>query len=135
MFSSGHILFIILSLSWIVPGTVLLRKKNPPLRRVLLVCLVIALVSELIKILGNTEIVQVVKPIVENGKLVYEETGTYVPYLEAEHFPFEMCSYQILFMTLALVMKERGWRKRLYALMYTTCIAGAGMGSWIPGAN
>ena len=70
-----------------------------------------------------------------NGKLVYEETGTYVPYLEAEHFPFEMCSYQILFMTLALVMKDRGWRKRLYALMYTTCIAGAGMGSWIPGAN
>ena len=128
MFSSGHILFIFFSAVWIISGTVFLRKKNPPMRKVLLTCLAIAMLSEFIKILGNIEIVPIVEPIVEQGKLIYRETGAYTPYLEAEHFPFELCSYQIIFILLALAVRNPRLQKRLYALMYTTCIAGAGMG-------
>ena len=94
----------------------------------LLICLVIALISEFIKILGHMQIVPIVKPVIEKGELIYKETGAYTPYLEAEHFPFELCSYQIIFIFLALELKDRKWRKRLYAVMYTACIAGAGMG-------
>ena len=94
----------------------------------LLICLVIALISEFIKILGHMQIVPIVKPVIEKGELIYKKTGAYTPYLEAEHFPFELCSYQIIFIFLALELKDRKWRKRLYAVMYTTCIAGAGMG-------
>ena len=128
MFSSGHILFIFFSAVWIISGTVFLRKKNPPMRKVLLTCLAIAMLSEFIKTLGNIEIVPIVEPIVEQGKLIYRETGAYTPYLEAEHFPFELCSYQIIFILLALAVRNPRLQKRLYALMYTTCIAGAGMG-------
>lgn len=127
MFSSGHILFIFFSAVWIISGTVFLRKKNPPMRKVLLTCLAIAMLSEFIKILGNIEIVPIVEPIVEQGKLIYRETGAYTPYLEAEHFPFELCSYQIIFILLALAVRNPRLQKRLYALMYTTCIAGDGM--------
>lgn len=98
------------------------------MRKVLLTCLAIAMLSEFIKILGNIEIVPIVEPIVEQGKLIYRETGAYTPYLEAEHFPFELCSYQIIFILLALAVRNPRLQKRLYALMYTTCIAGAGMG-------
>ena len=64
----------------------------------------------------------------ETAQSFAEETGAFTPYLEAEHFPFELCSYQIVFIFLALELKNPKWRKRLYAVMYTTCIAGAGMG-------
>lgn len=128
MFSEGHFLFIFISVLLIGAGTAACKKKNPAMRRMLLICLAIALVSEFVKTLGNMQIVPIVKPVVENGKLIYEETGAYTPYLEAEHLPFELCSYQIVFMFLALEFKNRVWKKRLYAVMYTTCIAGAGLG-------
>ena len=128
MFSEGHVLFIFISAVLIAAGTAVCKKQHPAMRRMLLICLAIALVSEFVKILGNMQIVPIVKPVVENGKLVYKETGAYTPYLEAQHFPFELCSYQIIFIFLALELRNRKWRKRLYAVMYTTCIAGAGMG-------
>ncbi len=128
MFSVGHIVFILISAALIAFGTVVCGKKKPPMRRMLAVCLGVALLSEFTKILGNIDIVPVVRPVVENGALIYEETGAFTPYLEAEHFPFELCSYQIVFIFLALVIKNRRWKKLLYAVMYTTCIIGAGMG-------
>ena len=128
MFSNGHLLFIFISLVLIAAGTAACKRKNLAVRRLLLICLVIALTSELIKTLGNIQIVPIVKPVVENGKLIYRKTGAFTPFLEAEHYPFELCSYQIVFIFLALALKTREWRKRLYAVMYTTCIAGAGMG-------
>lgn len=84
--------------------------------------------SEVIKTFSNIQILPVVTPAIENGRLIYREVGNYAPYLEAEHMPFELCSYQILFMFLALFIKNKVLLKRLYAFMYTTCIIGGGMG-------
>ena len=36
----------------------------------LLICLVIALISEFIKILGHMQIVPIVKPVIEKGELI-----------------------------------------------------------------
>ena len=127
MFSAGHFIFILISIIFIVAGTIFCRKKKPPVRKLLVVCLVIGLISEFFKVMNSIEIVPVVKPMVENGMLVYKETGAFTPYLEAEHFPFELCSYQIPFMFLALILKDRKWLKRLYAVMFTTCVVGGGI--------
>jgi len=71
MFSPGHLLFIFISAVLIAAGTAACKRKKPAMRRMLLVCLVIALASELIKTLGNMQIVPIVKPVIENGKLIY----------------------------------------------------------------
>ena len=90
MFSEGHLLFIFISAVLIAAGTAVCKKQHPAMRRMLLICLAIALVSEFVKTLGNMQIVPIVKPVVENGKLVYKETGAYTPYLEAQHFSSEL---------------------------------------------
>ena len=125
MFSAGHILFLIISAAVITAGILYCVKKRPPLKKVLYVCLALGLLSEFIKILYLTQIVPVVEPVVENGALIYKETGSFTPYLEAEHLPFELCSYQILFIFLAIIIKDRKWLKPLHAMMYPTCIIGA----------
>lgn len=139
MFSPGHLFFILLSTALILAGVAFCRKKRPPIRKVLLVCLCLGVLSEVNKILELIKILPVVEPVVENGILLYRETGAYAPYLEAEHLPLELCSLQILFMLLALLLRNPTWRKRLYALMYSTCIAGASIGillsSEAPGLN
>ena len=127
MFSIGHIFFILLSTAAILAGIAVCKKKRPPIRKLLILCLCLGLFSEVSKILGSIEIVPIVEPAVENGVLIYRETGAYTPYLEAEHLPLELCSLQLLFMIFALLLRNPIWRKRLYALMYTTCIVGAGM--------
>ncbi len=127
MFSIGHIFFILISAVLIAGGLIICCRKQPSMHRLLIACLVVALVSEAVKVLGNMVIVPVVEPVIENGSLVYRETGNFTPYLEAEHYPFELCSYQIFFIIIALVLKNPKWQKRLYALMYTSCIVGAGM--------
>ena len=127
MFSAGHLLFIGISMVIIIVFAAYLSKHRPPFRDVLKVCFALGLISELIKIFDAIQIMPVVKPIVENGILVYQETGQFAPYLEAEHLPFELCSYQIFFMLFALIIRNEKILKKLYALMYTTCIIGAAL--------
>ncbi|MCR5775459.1 MAG: YwaF family protein [Lachnospiraceae bacterium] len=124
MFTTGHFLFIIISTAFVIFGIEVCRRKKPPIRKMLITCLVLSIVSELTKFFYNITILPVVSPMIENDKLVYQETGAYAPYLEAEHLPFELCSLQILFMFLALVIKNKTLLKRLYTVMYTTCIIG-----------
>lgn len=134
MFSIGHLVFILMSLAVIGAAAGFLIRKKPPFRKVLLVCFILGLVSEVVKILSVIEIVPVVEPIVENGVLIYKETGAFTPYLEAEHLPFELCSFQIVFMFLALILRNDTYRKPLYALMYTTCIIGGFMAIFLSSA-
>ena len=128
MFSSGHAFLIIISTVLILLGVLLSEKYHPPVRRLICICLGLSLLSEVIKTFSNIQILPVVTPVIENEDLIYRATGNYTPYLEAEHMPFELCSYQIVFMFLALIIKDYTMLKRLYAFMYTTCIIGGGMG-------
>lgn len=134
MFTLGHLLFSLIGAAVIAAGVILYQKKKPPIRLVLKICFVLAVLSEVVKTLSVIRIVPVVEAAVENGVLIYRETGAFTPYLEAEHLPFELCSYQIFFIGLAMVVKNQKWLKRLYALMYTSCVVGAGVFFLTPSA-
>ncbi|MBQ6560594.1 MAG: YwaF family protein [Erysipelotrichaceae bacterium] len=127
MFSTGHIIWIVISLILTIFGVLYCRRKRPSIDRLLKVCLLLGLISEVVKVLCVIEIVPVVKPVVENGVLVYQETRKYAPYIEAEHLPFELCTLQMPFMLLALTVKDEKWRKRIFALIYGTSIIGGVM--------
>ena len=132
MFSAGHLIWIAVSAALTVIGLVCCFHFRPGLNKLLTVCCCLALVSEFIKLFSTIQIVPVVRAAVEiiDGvpTVVYNETGEFAPYLEAEHYPLELCSLQILFIFLARFMREGKWRDRLLAFMYTTGSIGALIG-------
>ena len=67
----------------------------------------------------------IVQETIEGGEIVYKETGKYSPFIEFKHLPFELCSLQILFMFLYLVIKSEVWKKRIIALIYGTAFMGS----------
>lgn len=127
MFSAGHFIWMGISAAMVAAGLFLCYKIRSGLDRMLTVCLVIGLVSEIVKILYETQIVPVVVPVVSSSGLVYEPTGAFAPYLELEHLPLELCSMQIIFILIARIMKDGVWRRRLLGFMFATCILGAGI--------
>ena len=132
MFSTGHLIWISISAALIVCGLFLCFFFRPSLKRVLTICCFIAIASEFVKFFNTVQIVPVVKAAIEmvDGvpTLVYNATGEYAPYLEAEHYPLELCSLQILFIFLARFMREGKWRDRLLAFIYATGTIGAALG-------
>ena len=124
MYSTAHIIFIIISLILVVIGTLICAKNNVQVYDVIKVCFLIAVICEIIKIFTIIEIVPMVEAVVENGNLVYNETGRFSPYIEAEHFPFELCSFQIIFLFIARVIKNETWKRRVYSLIYATALIG-----------
>lgn len=124
MFGTGHIIFIIISIIMILCGTAVCFTKKPPVKKLLKICFCLAAAMELIKMFLLLELVPVVEPVISGGTFVYRETGRYSPYLIAEHLPFELCSLQIAFIFLALVIKNETWQKRLYSVIYGTALIG-----------
>ena len=132
MFSTGHVLWIAISSVLIIFGAAACFRLRPTLYRVFSLCLLFGFVSEVIKVFSVAEIVPLVDPVIvtENGEAVlsWEPIGQYVPYLAKEHLPLELCSLYLLFMLLALILKDEKWKRRLYALMYTSGTIGGLMG-------
>ena len=124
MYSTGHIIFIIISLLMIAIGTFVCKKNKWPLDSVIKVCFFVAIICEMIKVLIVIDVVPIVQAVIENGEVVYKETGGYAPYIESNHLPFELCSFQILFMFLYLVIRDEVWKKRIIALIYGTAMMG-----------
>ena len=52
----------------------------------------------------------------------------YTPYIAKEHLPLELCSLYLLFMPLALIIRNKKWKKRLYAVMFISGTIGGLMG-------
>jgi hypothetical protein len=77
-----------------------------------------------IKLLTTIEVVPMVNAVVVGGQISYEQTGDFSPYLKPEHFPFELCSLQMLFMFLAIIVKDPMWKHRLHSIIYGTALAG-----------
>ena len=96
------------------------------------VCLVVGLISEWVKILSVTKILPMVEaeilPSGSGARLLYQPTGEYSPYMEMAHLPFELCSLMLVFIVIALLMKDETWRSRLLSLMYVTGMIGGGLG-------
>lgn len=124
MYSTAHIIFIIISLVLIVVGVMICEKTKVTIPSLIKVCFLIALICEVIKIFAIIDIVPIVETIVEDGIIVYKETGRFSPYIKAEHLPFELCSYQIIFLFLARVVKNELWKRRIYSLIYATALIG-----------
>lgn len=124
MYSTAHIIFIIISLILVVIGTLICIRNNVQVYDVIKVCFLIAIICEIIKIFVIIKIVPIVEAVVENGSLVYNETGRFSPYIEAEHLPFELCSFQIIFLFIARVIKNEPWKRRVYSLIYATALIG-----------
>lgn len=124
MYRPGHIAFICISFVLIAVGLMLVRRRQPTIDELIRVCLPIALVGEAVKLFTTIEIVPVVDAVIVNGQIGFRETGAFSPYLKAEHLPFELCSLQMVFMFLALVVKDPVWRHRLHAVMYGTALIG-----------
>ena len=132
MFSTGHLIWIGISVVLIAGGLFYCLRRRPPLRRILYVCFIIGIASELIKVLSAIQIVPMVDPaIVEQGGAPAVEwipTGEYTPYLAMEHLPLELCSLYLVFLLLSLVVKHERWKRGLYAVMFASGVLGGFMG-------
>ena len=123
-FSQAHIIFIIFSIFLFIVGTLICYKYNFPTDKVIKTCFFLALFSEISKIFMTMQIVPVVETVVENGALVYKNTGEFAPYIRSEFLPLHLCSLQIIFLFLAIVVKNTKWEKRILSFIYCTALIG-----------
>jgi len=128
MFSTGHLVWIGISLALVVGGAAAIRVRKPTLEQVLRACLIVGVISEVIKVFSVTVILPTVTATVTGGELVYSVSGQYTPYMKMEHLPLELCSLMIVFLYLALRMKDEARREKLLTLMYITGLIGGSMG-------
>lgn len=132
MFSTGHLIWITISAALILALCISLFRNKPPLSKVLKICIVIGVLSEIIKVFSVAQIVPMVDPVIvsQDGSqmLQYVPTGEYTPYIAKEHLPLELCSLYLLFMPLALLIKNEKYKKWLYALMFVSGTIGGFMG-------
>ena len=128
MFSLGHIIWIIISLVLICAGCFACFYFKPSLKKVYSIGLIGGVISEIIKYFSVVNIVPTVEPVVNGTNIEWLPTGEYTPYLQLEHFPFELCSLYLFFMLLVLVIKDEKIKKYLYSIMYVSGIIGGLLG-------
>ena len=135
MFSTGHLVWIGISLALIAGGFTACLIKKPSIEKMLKVCLGAGLVSEVVKILTVMNILPMVEPVIQSGEggalITYTATGEFSPYLEMAHLPFELCSLMIVFIAIALLMKDEERRSKLLSLMYVTGMVGGALGIFL----
>ena len=126
MFQTAHIIWIVISLIVIVVGVVLCRYLRPPMKLMLKICLAISVVSEVIKFFSVSQIVPMIDRFTakEDGSIDFVYRGDYIAALSPEHLPFEMCSLQIFFMALCLIVENEKVKRFLYVMMFATGIGG-----------
>ncbi len=113
MFSIYHLLWLALCAVLFVFCTWMLRRKNPPLKKVLNLCCAAAILSELTKVFSVISLVPSA-----DGTCLY-------PYMKLQHLPFHLCSIQILFIFYVRFADDSRFRTALLAFMYPSCLLGA----------
>lgn len=124
MYSIGHIVFILISFILIIVVLSICEIKKVPADYFIKICFLIVLMCEIVKVFVIIDIKPIVQMVIENGNIVYKETGKFSPYIKAEHLPFELCSYQIVFLFLAIIVKNEIWKRRIYSFIYATALIG-----------
>ncbi|MCR5089609.1 MAG: YwaF family protein [Oscillospiraceae bacterium] len=109
----NHYIWLGISFCVIVIGIRFLMKKRIPLRTVLSVCCILAVVSEYIKVFSSVEMLPLLGV-----------AGNY-PFLDIGHMPFHLCSIQIIFIFYVRFARPSRFRDAMLAFMYPTCAAGA----------
>ena len=119
MFSIPHIIWLIVCILLLVGGVFYLLKYRPKLNKVLTVCFIIAILSELTKIFSEIE-------------MIPDANGYYYPYLGKGHLPFHLCSIQIIFITYVKFAKDGKTRDMILAFMFPTALLGALIAIFVP---
>ena len=128
MFSTGHLLWIGISFALIAAGTLACFRFRPSEDRLVKTCLALGALSEAIKLFSVMRILPMVDIAVNGTALDYTYAGQYTPYLEMADLPLELCSLQILFMALMLLLKKPEAKSRMRALMFVTGTIGGVLG-------
>ena len=109
---TNHFIFLGICIVLIVTSLIVFKKKKVSFNTVLNIMLVVAVLSELIKI--NEYIV----PYYEDGKAI----GVY---FEKGGLPFHLCSIQIIFLFIVRLCKEGSFKNKLLAFQYPTAFLGS----------
>ena len=132
MFSTGHLMWIAISIVLIICVVVFCLKKKPDMELMLKVCFAIGLCSETVKIFSVARILPMVAPVIEKTAetqtINYTPTGQFSPYLELAHLPLELCSLQMMFILAVLLSKKDIWKRRYLVLINVTGTLGGIMG-------
>ena len=137
MFSTGHLIWIALSLVIVPVGSLLFRNNPISLNKLIRVCFILGLISEIVKIVSVITIVPVVDAavVMQNGQpvLTYITHNDYTPMLGAEHLPLELCSLQLIFMLIVIITKNKKLQQNIFAIMYPTGLIGGLVGIILSG--
>ena len=110
---TNHFIFLGICIVIVVTSLIIFKKKNVSFNTVLNIMLVVAVLSELIKI-G-----EYIEPYTnEVGKVI----GVY---FRKEGLPFHLCSIQIIFLFIVRICKEGSFKNKLLAFQYPTAFLGA----------
>ena len=120
MYTLPHFIWLAICIMFITVSTVLLRKYNPPFKRVMTWACVAAVIAELIK---TFSVIQLVPSA--------DGTHSYV-FLETSNLPLHLCSIQIIFIFYSRFAKDGKAKEILHAFMYPTCTVGAFIAIMLP---
>lgn len=120
MFTWRHFLWLAISAVMIAGIILAAERKKPALKQVLTTALIVALLSEIIKMISVIDLVPSA-----NGEL-------FLPYLPMNHLPLHFCSIQILFILYCRFTKNMERREAVLNFMYPTCVCGAIMALAMP---
>lgn len=114
MFGVKHIVALIISILYIVGGYFLIRKLKQ--KTVISIALGIGIVSEIVKIFSY---------IIANE----EKLGGFLPKTD---LPFHLCSIQIIFLLILILVKHEGIKRVLISFMIPTCLLGGIIALFLP---
>lgn len=113
MFTLNHFIWLTVCLFLIILLLYCIKKRKYTLKEILTVCCIVCVVSEVVKILSNIQIVP-------------SADGTvYSPYLPTSSMPLHLCSLQILCIFYTRFTENEKNRTIILGFMYPTCIIGA----------
>lgn len=120
MFTTAHLIWLCISVVFVIVTTVLLRKRKPPFKKVLTAACIAAVIAEMIKIFS------VIK-LVPSG----DGSNMYM-YLEPNNLPLHLCSIQIIFIFFVRFAKDGPVKDAVFGFMYPTCSLGAFLALMMP---
>ena len=113
MFSIPHLIWLAISIAGIFFVSRWMLSKHLPLEKLLNVACILAVISEIIKIFANIQ-------------MVPSADGTAMHmFMEWRHLPFHLCSIQIFLIFYVRFAESKRNRRAILAFMYPTCIIGA----------
>lgn len=120
MFTVYHFIWLAICIPLCAVALWQLKKRKPPLKKVLSLACIVCVLSEVIKTLSVL-------------KMVPSTDGTTMHlYMEMQHLPLHLCSIQILFIFYARFARAGKAKETLLAFMYPSCILGAFFALMLP---